>query len=247
MMNLIIYNPNIEITCRYNSDNPREENYLAMLRAASVCTGKKLEEKGADYFNQWFKTNITDKPEEQRHYSVLEHGIYSFRAVGEDKICCGNARSYIESTGFKDSCIKEFFPDHISFEIVGELSKQYYQILITTNRFTAMQLVRHRSISWLVESTRMVEYNEPTINTSEDLDPDLENSILYGFESYNKLRVDGVKREQAGRILSDYRETRLIGCATKEDWLLMCGKRMFPGAQADVRRICSTIKKEVEK
>jgi hypothetical protein len=242
---MIINKPSIKIVSRpikYNEKMTEyyqavyENNIDRMLRAIGVCRKKDCLSKGEKFFWDWYKASIQEQPENKKHLSVLQHGdSYSYDN------CYYTLRDYYQEFG------------ELNKDITLHHDCNRYQIEIVTNRFTSMQWVRHTTkysnISFLVESTRAVDYsiNEPTINTSGEFSEQLFNAIKQTFELYQNLRKNKETKEMAGRILTEYRETRMIGTATKEEWLGVCSKRMASGAQADAEYIANLIKNALEK
>lgn len=135
---------------------------------------------------------------------------------------------------------------------VDTCEKEFVQIKIKTNRFTAMQLRTHQSISWLCESTRSVDYGkEMNLCTIETIGWMHKSLAWFSWVGYKLFRKLGFKKEDAGRFLTDYRETHIIGFAEKETWLDFCRKRIGTGAQGDAcwvaQEIQNIIRKEEEK
>jgi hypothetical protein len=150
-----------------------------------------------------------------------------------------NVKSIVGKYGLESLCRKGWFDvsDKINF---GE---PVYQIKIKTNRFTAMQLRTHQSISWLVESTRSVNYAEKGFNLcSFRKIPWYRKAICsLTYSIYKALIACGVKKEEAGRVLDEYRETHIIGFAHRNAWEELAQKRIGTGAQGDCEFIARKI------
>jgi hypothetical protein len=141
-------------------------------------------------------------------------------------------------------------------------SKDVFQIKIKTNRFTAMQLRTHQSISWLIESTRAVEYNNCnsfSICSISDLGIIEKIGSCLGLV-FSKLlkflncipritnkKIFNFKRQDRQRFLTEYRTTNIIGFAKKDYWDILCRKRMTKEAQHDIRHISEMIYNEINK
>jgi hypothetical protein len=123
-----------------------------------------------------------------------------------------------------------------------------YQIKIKTNRFTAMQLRTHQNISWLTESTRSVNYKEKGFNlcSAKEIPWYRKSICCLTYSIYKFLMSLGAKKEDAGRVLDEYRETHIIGFAHREDWLELARKRIHTGAQGDCEFIAKKILEQLD-
>jgi hypothetical protein len=130
--------------------------------------------------------------------------------------------------------------------VLDHLNRTQRIIKITTNRFTAMQLRTHQSISWLCESTRHTKYSDCVLNTTVQLPLKYELRAEMEFSNYNKDIEAGDRMEIAGRFIDDFRETVIIGRANKEQWKYLCDVRMAPDVQTDAMYIASKIKQLIE-
>lgn len=241
---MIINKPSIKIVSRpIKQEDMTEEYYKAvynnnidrMLRAIGVCRKKDCLSKGEKFFWDWYKASIEEQPEHKKHLSVLQHGD-----SWSDNYDYYTLRDYYNRFNNIDKGL-----------IHTDCNR--YQIEITTNSYTSIQwrthTTKYSNISFLVESTRAVDYSidEPTINTSKNLSEQLLNAIEQTFELYQNLRKNKETKELAGRILTTFREVKMIGTATKEEWLNVCKKRMASGAQADAEFVATLIKEALEK
>jgi len=255
---MILVKPEITIVSNFTGD-AKKENYLACLRAAGVCKRKDLTQKGYKYFNKLFQ-NIIMKPEKNRskHFAVLQHAFVkngwkhmNFRDFLEPK------RDLSQMSWLEREIEKEKMDEINKFKlskIEWFLPKDTFQIKIRCNRFTAMQWVRHVSkytdISFLVESTRAVDYSENqticTINPEMVPGSILWESAQNSFDWYAKLRKEGYKKEDC-RDVTDYRENYMIGTAHINNWYIACSKRIGSGAQEDAQYIAFLIKQKLKK
>jgi hypothetical protein len=255
--NINIVEPKAEIV---QSTWTTKDCQQAILRAAGVCRRKNLLDK--DYF-KFYEKYIKGLG----HFSLLEHSATPIVAQYREKVFT-NIRDWLEIDNenslygsYRDLMeFEQYIPEKeelrmVDFDKCPEI-KQYIndnirQILIICSYFSAMQLVRHRSISWLCESSRHYDYTkEPLICTVNpfDLKAVTWESIGSSYEMVLKEIENSIPLEVANRNLTTYRQIYLIGTAHKKDWLIMCEKRgAGKGVQSDTEFIASKIKQLLEK
>ena len=137
----------------------------------------------------------------------------------------------------KINYLKDYFTEEDN-----EYYPKRYTVKLITNRAVSHEVVRHRTMSFIQESQRFVNYSKAKFNnevtfikpcwctkivekdgdfyapiTEEDLTA-LTNTFVYCEEAYFKLLKLGWKQEEARVVLPSSTKTELYMCGFKEAW-----------------------------
>lgn len=119
------------------------------------------------------------------------------------------------------------------------------------SRAASHQLVRHRLASYSQQSQRWVSFSQPSFVTppaiaaKADLSAEYEEAVLAAFSLYRRLREAGIAAEDARYILPNAWTTRIVITMNARELLHVCGLRLCPRAQWEIRQLFVLAKREV--
>jgi len=127
---------------------------------------------------------------------------------------------------------------------------------ITTDIGTLLQITRHRTLSFTVESTRYTNYlkkgmdfiepNELYFNQDDDIIEKVKEHCINCANLYEQLIKEGCEKQQARQVLPKQQATRLYVSGTKK-WLKEFVKtRTGEGVQAPIKWIAEEISKYLQ-
>jgi thymidylate synthase (FAD) len=119
------------------------------------------------------------------------------------------------------------------------------------SRAASHQLVRHRLASYSQQSQRWVSFarasyvTPPMVAADPALKEQFEEAMAAAFAVYRQLREAGVPAEDARYVLPNAWTTRLVVTMNARELLHVCGLRLCPRSQWEIRRLFTLAKQEV--
>ena len=245
----------------YEICNQTDFSLLGIYKHIEKCT--RVAYKSEDKITEDSAVSFINKLLNMKHLAPMEFGtihfkipITLFKTLIEDLIYCNlynkewlkykvvdsyiyfttNYRHWIELEK-KISYIREYFDSEDN-----EYYPKRYTVKLITSRTVSHEVVRHRTLSFIQESQRFVNYSKAKFNnevtfikpcwctkivekdgdfyasiTEEDLTT-LTNTFVYCEETYFKLLKLGWKPQQARVVLPNSTKTELYMCGFKDAW-----------------------------
>jgi thymidylate synthase (FAD) len=120
---------------------------------------------------------------------------------------------------------------------------------IICSRSCQNQLVRHRTLSFSVQSQRYCNYSLDKfgyqVSFMKSNNEEIKKANLEAEKSYFKL-LETEKPEDARQVLNNSTATKMIVSGNIESWEKFLKLRCDPHAQLEIREIANSIKKEIE-
>ena len=122
--------------------------------------------------------------------------------------------------------------------------------MIECSRACSHQLVRHRTISFIQESNRVMKPRAPSNYTLEQIPEQYRDEVLelwYTMRKiYDQLVSEGLPREIARYVIPSMTSTRLWATAHVGNWSNFIYVRDSPHAQSEIRGIAQRIDKLID-
>ena len=245
----------------YEICNQTDFSISGIYKHIEKCT--RVAYKSEDKITEDSAVSFVNKLLNMKHLAPMEFGTIHFKIPTtlfktfiEDLIYCNlynkewlkykvvdnyvyfttNYRYWLELEN-KVSYIREYFDSEDN-----EYYPKRYTVKLITSRTVSHEVVRHRTMSFIQESQRFINYSKAKFNnevtfikpcwctrivekdgdfyasiTEEDLTT-LTNTFVYCEEAYFKLLKLGWKPQQARVVLPNSTKTELYMCGFKEAW-----------------------------
>lgn len=127
----------------------------------------------------------------------------------------------------------------------------YTTMRVICDRGVSHEIVRHRTFSFAMESTRYVKYNKNNMQFVEPADWDTWSGNTKGLflsscacaeDYYTKLMADGFTAQKARAVLPNALKTELVMTGNQETWYNFFSLRCAPDAHPDCKRIADLAK-----
>jgi len=121
------------------------------------------------------------------------------------------------------------------------------------SRVCLAQLTRSAHLSYLVRSSRYCDESDAEFILPEGFDKLSATSKIkihsHNFEAkdlYNRLRADGMSKQDARYFLPQAQDTELYVCGNYQAWRDFIKLRSTPSAQAEVREVALEIERQLQ-
>jgi thymidylate synthase (FAD) len=132
------------------------------------------------------------------------------------------------------------------------LEQAVASVLVTTNRGVTHELVRHRLVSYLQESTRYCNYSKGRFSgevrfcPSVGIRPQDENEMLRDLALYEQIYLKwldkGYQPQFARQFLPIATKTEIVVTCNMKEWAYILNLRTTPAAHPDIKALMESVR-----